>query len=61
MLDHQLPALLPVASFWDALPEVFAAKVRLRLLSQRWGSVLQTLSFAIALSRSVWREGSSMR
>jgi predicted nucleotidyltransferase component of viral defense system len=24
MLDHQLPALLPVASFWDALPEIFA-------------------------------------
>ena len=23
MLDHQLPALLPVASFWDALPEIF--------------------------------------
>ena len=24
MLDHQLPALLPVAAFWDALPEIFA-------------------------------------
>lgn len=24
MLDYQLPALLPVASFWDALPEIFA-------------------------------------
>lgn len=24
MLDHQLPALLPVATFWDALPEIFA-------------------------------------
>ena len=24
MLDHQLPALLPVASFWDELPEIFA-------------------------------------
>lgn len=24
MLDHQLPALLPVSSFWDALPEIFA-------------------------------------
>jgi predicted nucleotidyltransferase component of viral defense system len=24
MLNHQLPALLPVASFWDALPEIFA-------------------------------------
>lgn len=24
MLEHQLPALLPVAAFWDALPEVFA-------------------------------------
>jgi predicted nucleotidyltransferase component of viral defense system len=23
MLDHQLPALLPVASFWAALPEIF--------------------------------------
>src|SRR5260370_1431957 len=23
MLNHQLPALLPVASFWDALPEKF--------------------------------------
>lgn len=23
MLDHQLPALLPVNSFWDALPEIF--------------------------------------
>jgi predicted nucleotidyltransferase component of viral defense system len=23
MLDHQLPALLPVASFWDVLPEIF--------------------------------------
>lgn len=23
MLEHQLPALLPVASFWDALPEIF--------------------------------------
>jgi predicted nucleotidyltransferase component of viral defense system len=23
MLDHQLPALLPVSSFWDALPEIF--------------------------------------
>ena len=23
MLDHQLPALLPVASFWEALPEIF--------------------------------------
>jgi len=23
MLDHQLLALLPVASFWDALPEIF--------------------------------------
>lgn len=23
MLDHQLPALLPVAAFWDALPEIF--------------------------------------
>lgn len=23
MLDHQLPALLPVASFWDSLPEIF--------------------------------------
>jgi predicted nucleotidyltransferase component of viral defense system len=23
MLDHQLPALLPVASFWGALPEIF--------------------------------------
>jgi len=24
MLSHQLPALLPVQSFWDALPEIFA-------------------------------------
>lgn len=24
MLDHQLPALLPVDTFWDALPEIFA-------------------------------------
>ena len=24
MLAHQLPALLPVATFWDALPEIFA-------------------------------------
>jgi Nucleotidyl transferase AbiEii toxin, Type IV TA system/WYL domain len=24
MLDHQLPALLPVATFWDALPEIFS-------------------------------------
>jgi hypothetical protein len=24
MLEHQLPALLPVAAFWDALPEIFA-------------------------------------
>ena len=24
MLNHQLPALLPVATFWDALPEIFA-------------------------------------
>ena len=24
MLDHQLPALLPVAGFWDALPEIFS-------------------------------------
>jgi predicted nucleotidyltransferase component of viral defense system len=24
MLDHQLPALLPVSSFWDELPEIFA-------------------------------------
>jgi hypothetical protein len=23
MLDHQLPALLPVVSFWNALPEIF--------------------------------------
>ena len=23
MLNHQLPALLPVSSFWDALPEIF--------------------------------------
>lgn len=23
MLNHQLPALLPIASFWDALPEIF--------------------------------------
>jgi len=23
MLEHQLPALLPVATFWDALPEIF--------------------------------------
>lgn len=23
MLNHQLPALLPVTSFWDALPEIF--------------------------------------
>jgi predicted nucleotidyltransferase component of viral defense system len=23
MLNHQLPALLPLASFWDALPEIF--------------------------------------
>ena len=23
MLDHQLPALLPVGSFWNALPEIF--------------------------------------
>jgi len=23
MLAHQLPALLPVASFWSALPEIF--------------------------------------
>jgi len=23
MLNHQLPALLPVAAFWDALPEIF--------------------------------------
>ena len=23
MLEHQLPALLPVTTFWDALPEVF--------------------------------------
>jgi len=24
MLNHQLPALLPIASFWDALPEIFS-------------------------------------
>ncbi len=24
MLEHQLPALLPIATFWDALPEIFA-------------------------------------
>lgn len=24
MLEHQLPALLPVTTFWDALPEIFA-------------------------------------
>jgi predicted nucleotidyltransferase component of viral defense system len=24
MLNHQLPALLPVASFWNALPEIFS-------------------------------------
>ncbi|MEO5760751.1 MAG: nucleotidyl transferase AbiEii/AbiGii toxin family protein [Vicinamibacteria bacterium] len=24
MLEHQLPALLPVTAFWDALPEIFA-------------------------------------
>lgn len=24
MLNHQLPALLPVASFWNALPDIFA-------------------------------------
>jgi predicted nucleotidyltransferase component of viral defense system len=24
MLEHQLPALLPVAAFWDTLPEIFA-------------------------------------
>ena len=24
MLNHQLPALLPVSTFWDALPEIFA-------------------------------------
>ena len=24
MLEHQLPALLPVATLWDALPEIFA-------------------------------------
>ncbi len=24
MLEHQLPELLPVAAFWDALPEIFA-------------------------------------
>lgn len=24
MLEHQLPALLPVVTFWDALPEIFA-------------------------------------
>jgi hypothetical protein len=24
MLDHQLPALLPVTTFWDELPEIFA-------------------------------------
>lgn len=24
MLEHQLPALLPLATFWDALPEIFA-------------------------------------
>jgi len=24
MLEHQLPALLPVSTFWDALPEIFA-------------------------------------
>lgn len=23
MLNHQLPSLLPIASFWDALPEIF--------------------------------------
>lgn len=23
MLNHQLPALLPISSFWDALPEIF--------------------------------------
>jgi hypothetical protein len=23
MLNHQLPALLPVNAFWDALPEIF--------------------------------------
>ncbi len=23
MLEHQLPALLPVATFWNALPEIF--------------------------------------
>ncbi len=23
MLDHQLPSLLPVNAFWDALPEIF--------------------------------------
>ena len=24
MLEHQLPALLPVSTFWDALPEIFS-------------------------------------
>jgi len=24
MLEHQLPALLPLSTFWDALPEIFA-------------------------------------
>jgi hypothetical protein len=24
MLNHQLPALLPIGAFWDALPEIFA-------------------------------------
>jgi predicted nucleotidyltransferase component of viral defense system len=24
MLNHQLPALLPITSFWDALPEIFS-------------------------------------
>jgi predicted nucleotidyltransferase component of viral defense system len=43
MLDHQLPALLPVNSFWDALPEIF-----------RWldGQVLASVLPAMSLGSS---------
>jgi predicted nucleotidyltransferase component of viral defense system len=41
MLEHQLPALLPVATFWDALPEIFAwleGAVAQPLAAMRMGS-----------------------
>ena len=45
MLEHQLPALLPVAAFWDALPEIFAwlegaVALPLAAMSMRAGETL---------------------